>query len=135
MIDPTPDATPVIIGPTWQRDEQSKWRLPERTLGWQVLAWTAEFLRQPDGDAAGGPWSYTDEQARFILHWYAVDEHGRFVYRYGMLRRVKGWGRSTQARIRSVRRCAPLSSSVLVGSPASTRMGSRWRRRIRLPGC
>jgi hypothetical protein len=42
---------------------------------------------------AGRPWRYTDEQARFILWWFAIDEHGRFVYRYGMLRRVKGWGK------------------------------------------
>lgn len=83
---------PVTLGPTWARTK-SGWVLPKRTLGWQVLAWTAEYLRQPDGNDAGRPWRYTDEQARFLLWWYAVDEHGRFVYRYGMLRRVKGWGK------------------------------------------
>jgi len=87
------DLAPVSTGPTWRRDEAGAWILPERTLGWQVLAWTADYLRQPDGPDAGGPWNYTDEQMRFVLHWYAVDEHGRFVYRYGMLRRVKGWGK------------------------------------------
>jgi hypothetical protein len=86
------DSAAVAIGPTWERDE-SKWVLPERTLGWQVLAWTAEYLRQPDGPDAGRAWRYTDEQARFVLWWFAVDEVGRFVYRYGMLRRVKGWGK------------------------------------------
>jgi hypothetical protein len=85
---------PVSIGPTWQRDpETGAWVLPERTLGWVVLGWTAEYLRQPDGPDAGKPWRYTDEQARFMLWWYAVDEHGRFIYRSGMLRRVKGWGK------------------------------------------
>lgn len=74
---------PVRIGPAG---------LPARTLGWEVLSWTADYLRQPDGDDAGGPWRYTDEQAVFVLWWYAVDEHGRFVYRRGMLRRLKGWG-------------------------------------------
>ena len=87
------ELAPVSTGPTWRRDEAGAWILPERTLGWQVLAWTADYLRQPDGPDAGGPWNYTDEQMRFVLHWYAVDEHGRFVYRYGMLRRVKGWGK------------------------------------------
>jgi hypothetical protein len=58
-----------------------------------VLGWTAEYLRQPDGPDAGEPWRYTDEQARFILWWFAVDEAGRWLYRYGMLRRVKGWGK------------------------------------------
>lgn len=75
--------TPVRTGPEG---------LPARTLGWAALAWTAEWLRQPDGPDAGGPWRYTDEQARFVLNWYAVDERGRFVYRRGMLRRLKGWG-------------------------------------------
>ena len=75
---------PVRIGPLG---------LPERTLGWDVLAWTAENLLQPDGPDAGTPWRYTTEQARFIVWWYAVDERGRFVYRRGMLRRLKGWGK------------------------------------------
>jgi hypothetical protein len=63
---------PVAIGPTWQRDPKTgEWLLPERTLGWEVLGWTAEYLRQPDGPDAGEPWRYTDEQARFILWWFA----------------------------------------------------------------
>lgn len=83
----------VAIGPTWQTNGRGKPLLPKHTLGWEVLAWTAEYLRQPDGPKAGQQWRYTNEQARFILWWFAVDEHGRFVYRYGMLRRVKGWGK------------------------------------------
>lgn len=82
----------VAVGPTWRRDKKG-WGLPKLTLGWQVLAWSDAYLRQPDGPAAGTPWRYTDEQARFVLWWFAVDEAGRFVYRYGMLRRVKGWGK------------------------------------------
>lgn len=85
-------AEPVGIGPTWTRTE-SGWLLPERTLGWSALQWTATFLRQPDGPEAGQPWRYTDEQARFVLWWYAVDDRGRFVFRRGMLRRMKGWGK------------------------------------------
>ena len=88
-----PKFTPVAIGPTWQRDAKGAWLLPERTLGWEILGWTAEYLRQPDGPQAGEPWSYTDEQARFLLWWFALDEQGRFLYRSGMLRRVKGWGK------------------------------------------
>jgi hypothetical protein len=91
---PQPANAAVTIGPTWQRDAKTgAWLLPARTLGWQLLGWTHEYLRQPDGPDAGKPWVYTDEQARFILWWFAIDEHGRFVYRYGMLRRVKGWGK------------------------------------------
>lgn len=84
---------PVSIGPTWQKGPDGKWHLPDLTLGWQALAWTAEYLRQPDGPEAGQPWRYTNEQARFILWWYAIDRAGRFIYRYAMLRRVKGWGK------------------------------------------
>lgn len=77
-------AKPVRIGPAG---------LPKWTLGWQFLQWTADFLLQPDGPDTGQPWRYTDEQAKFILWWYAVNEHGRFIYRRGMLRRMKGWGK------------------------------------------
>src|SRR3972149_403828 len=74
----------IHIGPT---------KVPKWTLGWQILGWTREYLLQPDGPNAGEPWVFTDEQARFLLNWYAVDRDGRFVYRYGMLRRMKGWGK------------------------------------------
>jgi phage terminase large subunit-like protein len=33
------------------------------------------------------------EQLRFLLWWYAVDGQGRFVYRKGVLQRLKGWGK------------------------------------------
>ena len=46
--------------------------LPDATLGWQVLDWCSAFLRQPDGDNAGDRLEFTDEQARFLLDWYAV---------------------------------------------------------------
>lgn len=75
---------PVRIGPVG---------IPKLTLGWEGLAWASEYLRQPDGPDAGDPWRYTDEQARFVLWWYAVDERGRFIYRRGMFRRLKGHGK------------------------------------------
>lgn len=84
---------PVTAGPTWQRDKHGKFVLPTHTLGWDILGWTAEYLLQPDGPLAGDPWKFTQEQARFLLWWYAVDERGRFIYRSGMLRRMKGWGK------------------------------------------
>ncbi len=79
---------PTRIGPTV---------LPERTLGWEILGWTREYLLQPDGPQAGDPWVFTQEQARFILNWYAIDEAGRFAYRYGMFRRMKGHGKDPLA--------------------------------------
>lgn len=79
---------PVTIGPTWQL-AGDRWYLPERTLGWQVLAWCGRWLQH----ARGRPWRFTDEQARFLLWWYAVDEGGRWIYRDGVLQRLKGWGK------------------------------------------
>lgn len=67
--------------------------LPAKTLGWQVLSWTVDYLLQPDGPDAGQPWRYTPEQVRILLWWYAVDPLGRFVYRRAIIRRSKGWGK------------------------------------------
>lgn len=80
--------TPVRIGPTWQVDGK-RWALPDRSLGWQVLAWCGRWLQL----ARDEPWRFTDEQARFVLWWYAVDESGRFLYRDAVLQRLKGWGK------------------------------------------
>ena len=68
--------------------------MPEHSLGWQALDWCSAFLRQPDGERAGDQLIFTDEQARFVLSWYAVDHGGRWLYRRGQLRRAKGWGKS-----------------------------------------
>jgi len=64
-----------------------------RTLGWGILDWSTKWILQPDGPDAGQPWRYTDEQAKMVLVWYEIDETGRFVYRRGVIRRMKGWGK------------------------------------------
>lgn len=71
--------------------------LPERSLGWAVLAWILENLSQPDGPDAGSAFRPTNEQARFVLWFYAIDEAGRFLHRRAVLRRVKGWGKDPLA--------------------------------------
>jgi hypothetical protein len=68
--------------------------IPERTLGWGVLNWCSNWLNQPDGENMGDPWVFTDEQAMFILNFYAVDEYGQYLYLRGVLERPKGWGKS-----------------------------------------
>lgn len=68
--------------------------LPKLTLGWQILDWGSAFLAQPDGADKGDTWSYTREQAKFILWYYAIDEKGKFLYRRALLARPKGWGKS-----------------------------------------
>lgn len=79
---------PSRIGPTWQTVD-GHWLLPEHTLGWQVLAWCGRWLQH----TRGVPWRFTLEQARFLLHWYAVDEGGDFLARDGVMQRLKGWGK------------------------------------------
>ena len=68
--------------------------LPERTLGWDLLDFASTYFAQPDGMNQGEKWVYTNEQARFILWFYAVDENGKFAYRRAVLMRPKGWGKS-----------------------------------------
>jgi hypothetical protein len=96
----SPAAEPVRIGPEGFPEEN-------RTLGWEILWWQQEYLQQPDGPDAGDAWRYTDEQLKFLLWWYAIDERGRFVYRRGNLRRMKGWGKDPV--------CASLACTEFVG--------------------
>ena len=87
------------------------WRGPEYpgelpTLGFYVLDWLAEYLIVPDGPAAGQPLVLTDEQAQFVLDYYAVDprfegpavrgkalNNGRRIRR-AILCRAKGHGKA-----------------------------------------
>jgi hypothetical protein len=64
------------------------------TLGFDLVAWIEASLRQPDGPEAGGDFHLTPEQISFLLWLYAIDHEGRFLYRRGVLRRSKGWGKS-----------------------------------------
>lgn len=79
---------PVKIGPTWQYE--NGWVLPQASLGWRNLAWAGMHLTAPKG----GPWTYTLEQARFILWHDALDpEDGEFLFPFQVLQRLKGWGK------------------------------------------
>ena len=68
--------------------------LPKYTIGNHVIAWCEHWLEIPDGERAGEPWIFTGEQARFIVWFYAVDEIGEWIYRRGILRKPKGWGKN-----------------------------------------
>ena len=83
--------TPSYIGPTWAMDDNGDWMLPEHTLGWELAAWCTRFLANPNDPDS--PWEFTTEQLRFLLWWYAVDARGRFLWRRGVLQRLKGWGK------------------------------------------
>lgn len=92
---------PVRIGPTWQHDGQG-WVLPERSMGWEALAFAGQWLRHK-----GKPWRYTMEQARFLLWFHALDESGQNEFHSAVLQRLKGWGKDPFA--------AVVSTTVLVG--------------------
>lgn len=80
-----------------------------RTLGWQILKWTAEYLLQPDGPDAGTIWQFTPEQVRMIYVWYEIDDQGKFLRRRGVVRRMKGWGKDPfLAAIALVEACGPV---------------------------
>lgn len=84
-----PEWEPKLIGPTWRQLPGGSWLLPELTLGWEVLGWCGTWLQH----SRGNPWRFTDEQARFVLWWFALDETGAFSFRDGVLQRLKGWGK------------------------------------------
>lgn len=117
---------PTFHGPSWQRHPLTgKWLLPERTLGWQIAGWTAEYLLSEDGS----PWRFTKEQLRFILWWYAVDETGRFVYRKGVLQRLKGWGKDPLAAVMClIELCGPSRFAYFDdnGTPVGVAHPSAW---------
>ncbi len=117
------DWEPVVIGPTWTRDGKG-WLIPERTIGWDVLAWCGRWLQVSRDE----PWVFTDEQARFILHWYAVDENGRFLYRDGVLQRLKGWGKDPLgACLCLTELCGPARVADMVnGQPISMQTPEPW---------
>ena len=86
--------TPHLIGPTWMTEKDAfgrpmGWHLPERSLGWHIAEWCSDYILADDGT----PWNFTLEQLRFILWWYAINEDGEFIYRTGVLQRLKGWGK------------------------------------------
>lgn len=106
------EINPWAIGPTWTRGEDGRFILPERTLGWGVINWLYEYVLTPGGPHAGEAFMPTMEQARFIVWWYAVDETGRFSYRDGILRRLKGWGKDPLAgALALVELCGPVEFS------------------------
>lgn len=110
---------PVNIGPTWQWSESGGWLLPERTIGWDALAWAGVWLN----GAGGAPWVYTMEQARFLLWFYAVNDAGTFLYPNSVLQRLKGWGKdplaATMSAIAMIGPSVPdvLASGEAVGRP------------------
>lgn len=89
------------FGPTWEENpdwdglnDYDRYLLPQYTLGYEAIAWARANILSPDSTTEDQkPFIPTFEQYRIILWWYAVDENGEFVYREGILQRIKGWGK------------------------------------------
>lgn len=86
---------PVIVGPTWTVDESGEsYVIPEHTLGWELAEFAARWLKIDDEETGDfRPFTFSDEQLRFGLWFYAHDANGKFLYRRSLLQRLKGWGK------------------------------------------
>lgn len=76
--------------------------LPERTLGWGVIAWIHDNLLHVDGPKAGTPFSLTQRQVLFLLWFYAIDENGNWLFLRGVRRLAKGSGKSPFAAVHAI---------------------------------
>lgn len=68
--------------------------VPELTLGWEAVQWIGDCLVQPNGPRAGQNVTLVESQVRFLLHFYAVDDGGRWLYNRAVRRLAKGSGKS-----------------------------------------
>ena len=140
-------APPHIIGPSWQRTVDGEWYLPERTLGWGVIEWLSKYVNTPGAHDNPQRLQFliqlaecgllenedmlvlTDEQIRLVLWWYAVDEHGKYSFREGVIRRLKGWGKDPfVAALCLAELCGPVAFSHFDenGQPVGKRRPAPW---------
>lgn len=78
------------------------------TLGVEAYKW-ARKLVQPNGPRAGRPFRFTDEQLRFLLWFYALDDDAQWVYDHAARRLAKGSGKSPMAAVVAlIEFCAPV---------------------------
>lgn len=105
---------PVKIGPTWEwNPETEKWRLPDATLGWGFLSWTGHWLT----GKGGRPWTWTAEQTRMLLWYFAVDAAsaaGDMLFHTYRFQRLKGHGKD------------PLATGVSAGSLHAPIVFDHW---------
>lgn len=103
---------PVKVGPTWQYVDGA-WLLPDASLGWGFLSWTGYWLT----GRAGKPWTWTPEQARALLWYFAVEPTsatGDMLFHTYRLQRLKGWGKD------------PLAAGVSAGSLHAPIVFDHW---------
>ena len=119
--------TPTYLGPAWRRNEDGSWLLPEKTLGWEIIGWCATRIRHLDDEEKF--WKFTPEQMRELLHFYAVDDTGRFINRKMCMQRLKGAGKDPfLAVICLIELCGPSQFSHFDedGAPVGKRHPRAW---------
>lgn len=87
-IDPMWDAPPRERLITMPRE------LPEKTLGLVAAAWMIDNLKQPNGPHAGEAFTPTPQQIEFLMHMYALNPDGSWVYNWAVRRLGKGSGKA-----------------------------------------
>lgn len=63
-----------------------------KTRGFEVLEWSHRYLPSPSDPSQ--PLVLSDEQARFVIAFYELEEDGTYLYRRAALEAAKGWGKS-----------------------------------------
>src|SRR6266545_5213460 len=82
-----------------------------RTRGFEVLAWSHRYLPSPSDPSQ--PLILSDEQARFVLRFYELDEAGTYIYRRAALEAAKGWGKSPLGAVLALAEfCGPTAPAV-----------------------
>jgi hypothetical protein len=82
---------------------------PDLTLGWEAILWAERSLIQPNGPRAGLPFRFTQDQLRFLLWWYAIDDDGQWIFQHGVRRLAKGSGKSPFAAVLAlIEFCGPV---------------------------
>lgn len=76
--------------------------VPELTLGWEAILWAGKYLRHANGPRAGKLFRFTDSQVRFLLHFYALTDEGRWVFDRAARRWPKGAGKSPFAAVHAL---------------------------------
>ena len=89
----------LTIDPLWDAPPRERLitmprALPERTLGLQAAAWMIDNLKQPNGPQAGKSFTPTPQQIEFLMHLYALNSDGSWVYNWAVRRLAKGSGKS-----------------------------------------
>lgn len=79
------------------------------TLGFIAIDFAERLLIQPNGPRVGQKLRLTHDQALFLLHWYALDKDGQWLFNHGARRLAKGTGKSPFAAIWAlIEFCAPV---------------------------